>query len=63
MEENRAQGEEDQALQNRVAKKAKKRAKAAGRGKDCAFSSPRPELTESHVGRGKKAAAAAEEEE
>ncbi|KAJ2935084.1 hypothetical protein H1R20_g2056, partial [Candolleomyces eurysporus] len=33
LEENRAQGEEDQALQNRVAKKAKKRAKAAGRGR------------------------------
>lgn len=39
LEENRAQGAEDQALQNRVAKKAKKRAKAAGRGEKGSYSS------------------------
>lgn len=32
LEEHKTQGEEDQALQNRVAKKAKKRAKAIGKG-------------------------------
>ncbi|KAF5330160.1 hypothetical protein D9611_010625 [Ephemerocybe angulata] len=33
LDEHRVQGEEDQALQNRAAKKLKKRAKAAGKGK------------------------------